>query len=599
VSGRLPISKGTFMHRSTHRVSRLKPALLACAFGIGLFSSSAALAQSAPAGGQLDSRALLELMVQKGLVTRAEADQLIAQATVAPPPQQQAQAAIPPGGVSGDTQTLPYIPQVVRNQLKDELRQELATQASAEGWARPGEVAEWTKRITLFGDLRVRGEGTFMDDGNFDLAFPDFGAINSGPGYNVSPSNPEAAPFLNSTRDRTFARIRARLGLHARIDDWISGEIRVATGSSNSPVSTNQSLGANGEFGKYAIWLDRANLRMKPMASVDLVLGRFENPFWTSELLFDEDLNFDGVALSSRARVSDQLAVSGTLGAFPIFNTDFNFGSNEAGAFASKDKYLLAAQAGIEFKPSEDIALKLAAGYFHFGKVQGEVSSPCQYYQDVCDTDATRPQFLQFGNSLFPIRDVIPDPADVRGSPELQYFGLASKFQVLNVHGQLDYTGFGDIGVRLEGDFVKNLGFNRRLVAMRAVNNLGPGTEIPNPNQDDDPDTDDATIIDPGPWDGGDIGWMAMLTVGKPDMVNVGDWRAFAGYRHLESDAVLDAFADSDFHLGGTNAKGWILGGGYTFGKNTSINARWLSSDSITGIPFSNDIIQLDLTTRF
>ena len=62
---------------------------------------------------------------------------------------------------------------------------------------------------------------------------------------------------------------------------------------------------------------------------------------------------------------------------------------------------------------------------------------------------------------------------------------------------------------------------------------------------------------------------------------------------------MLDAFADSDFHLGGTNAKGWTLGGGYTFGKNTSIGARWLSSDSITGIPFSNDVVQIDLVTKF
>lgn len=585
------------MFRSTLRRPRLKTTLLACAFGLALAGPGTAFAQSAAPSAQVDSRALLELMVNKGLVTRAEADQLLAQATVTP----QQQAAIPAGGVSGDTQTIPYIPQTVRNQIKDEVRTELANQAATEGWARPGEVAEWTKRITLFGDIRVRGEGTFMDEGNFGLAFPNFGAINAGPGYDISPSNPNAAPFLNSTEDRRSARIRARLGIHAKIDDWIGAEIRLATGNDRSPVSTNQNLGANGEFGKYAVWLDRANIRLTPTSGVDLVFGRFGNPFWTSEILFDEDLNFDGVAANIRAPLGDRLSVFANAGAFPIFNTDFNFGSNEAGAFSSKDKYLFAGQIGTEFKPTDTVALQLAAGYFRFDKVQGQTSSPCFFDQDVCDTDATRPQFMQFGNSLFPIRNIILDPSlpnPSLNSPQVQYYGLASKYEVLNVHGRLDYTGFGNIGVRLEGDYVKNLGFDRNLVSTRAINNLGPGVNVPNPN-DDPNNPNDNTIYNPGPWAGGDTGWMASLTVGKPDMVNVGDWRLSLGYRWVESDAVLDAFADSDFHLGGTNAKGWTIGGGYTFGKNTSIGARWLSSDSITGIPFSNDIVQIDLVTKF
>ena len=46
------------------------------------------------------------------------------------------------------------------------------------------------------------------------------------------------------------------------ITSALSKGFRVATGESNSPVSTNQSMGyANGQggnFSKYAIWLDRA-----------------------------------------------------------------------------------------------------------------------------------------------------------------------------------------------------------------------------------------------------------------------------------------------------------------------------------------------------
>ncbi|MEA3390691.1 MAG: putative porin [Pseudomonadota bacterium] len=584
--------KGMTMICSTTRRSRLKPALMACAAGLSLLASPA-FAQER----RVDGEKILELLVARGVITQGDADTIISQAEVAEPAPQQ-QAAIPPGGVTGDTQTIPYIPQTVRNQIKEELRTELATQASTEGWARPGEVAEWTKRLTLFGDIRVRGEGVRMADGNFNRSIQDFQATNAGGGYDISPSNLASPPALNTTEDRYRARIRARLGLHARIDDWITGEVRIATGAERSPVSTNQTLGGNGEFGKYAIWLDRANIRLTPLPGVDLAFGRFANPFWTSEMLFDEDLNFDGVAASLTYPVTDRLSVFANAGAFPIFNTDFNFGSTDAGAFSSKDKYLLAGQLGAEFKPVDDVRFKLAAGYFRFEKVEGRESSPCFHLQDVCDTDATRPQFMQFGNTVFPIRNIIPDPIDPQNSPEVQYFGLASKYEVLNVHGQLDLGFFSPIGIRLEGDFVKNLAFNRNRVAALAVNNFSPTTLIPNPDQDPS-DLDDDFISIPGTYDGGDTGWYANLVVGKPDLAEPGDWRVSLGYRRVETDAVLDAFADSDFHLGGTNAKGWILGGAYAIGKNTEIGARWLSSDVITGVPYSNDVVQIDLSTRF
>src|SRR5690606_14046331 len=212
---------------------------------------------------------------------REEADGLLAQATVAPTP-----APVPAGGVANGVQTIPYIPQVVRDQIKEELRAELGTQAQAQGWSAPGQTPEWTRGITLSGDIRVRGEGVFMDDNNADI-FVDYAAINAGGGQNINDKTPGyvGPPYLNTLEDRQRARIRARFGLKAQIDSWISAEVRVATGNDSSPVSTNQTLGGNGEFGKYALWLDRAAIRLTPAQDVTLDFGRFGNPFWTSELL--------------------------------------------------------------------------------------------------------------------------------------------------------------------------------------------------------------------------------------------------------------------------------------------------------------------------
>ncbi|MEM8309982.1 putative porin, partial [Morganella morganii] len=68
---------------------------------------------------------------------------------------------------------------------------------------------------------------------------------------------------------------------------------------------------------------------------------------------------------------------------------------------------------------------------------------------------------------------------------------------------------------------------------------------------------------------------------------------------YIQPDALPDGFNDSTFHLGGTNAKGYILGASYGFDKRVYGTARWLSSDEVYGAPFSIDVLQLEVNTRF
>jgi len=95
------------------------------------------------------------------------------------------------------------------------------------------------------------------------------------------------------------------------------------------------------------------------------------------------------------------------------------------------------------------------------------------------------------------------------------------------------------------------------------------------------------------------LGWQTKVTVGWPSIQNLGDWQAYLGYRHLERDAVLDAFADSDFRLGGTNSKGFFIGGSYGVDRNTWLSAKWLSADAIDGLPFGVDVVQVDFNAKF
>ncbi len=196
--------------------------------------SSAVTAGSGP----VDPRAMLELMVKKGLISQTEADAIIRQS--------RAQAIAAPAAESGVT-TVPYIPAPVRDQIKEELRKEVRQEAKADGWGNPNTQPQWLSRFTLSGDIRLRAEGIFNDKDNYDQ-FPNFAAINEGSGYDISPSNPNNPPYLNTTKDRFLPRVRARLDLIGKVNDWMSVELRIGTGNDVGPVSPNQTMGAAAEI---------------------------------------------------------------------------------------------------------------------------------------------------------------------------------------------------------------------------------------------------------------------------------------------------------------------------------------------------------------
>lgn len=562
------------------RPSRLRMAALAL-----LLAPAAALAQSAAASvdpAQLNPQVtlrLIDLLVAKGVLTRAQADDLIREAAALPAAAPVSPAGTPAYATAPGAVVVPYVPEPVRQQIKDELRAEVTAQAKSEGWAAPGVLPEWTQRLRLYGDLRVRGEGVFHPDGNYAF-FPDFGDINAGSGFDVVGAN--NAPFVNTTRNRSRMRLRARLGVSAQIADWVQADLRLATGSDRSPVSTNQTLGSGGNLSKYSLWLDRAALQLTPLEALSLSFGRFANPFWSSELVFDSDLNFDGVAARYDLAASDPdatFAPWASAGLFPVYNTDFDFGSTSTSKTRSRDKWMYGVQVGANWRFADATALRVGLGYFEYDQFEGKRSSPClaPTSADSCDSDGSRPQFQQFGNTLFALRDIVADPSNPNG-PQLQYYGYASKFGVADLHAQLQFAQFDPVIVSVEANVVKNTRYDpARILALGPVNNLG--------NQ--------------GVFEGGDMGYALNLTVGQPKPIQPGEWNVSLGYRYLESDAVPDGFTDSDFHLGGTNARGFIVGGTYALARKTWLGLRWLSANQISGPPYAVDVLQLDLGAEF
>ena len=92
--------------------------------------------------------------------------------------------------------------------------------------------------------------------------------------------------------------------------------------------------------------------------------------------------------------------------------------------------------------------------------------------------------------------------------------------------------------------------------------------------------------------------WQVGVKVGK-SVKKLGDWQAKYIYREVEGDAVFDAVSDSDFHEGGTNAKGSELGLKVGLYDGILFNASYFITEAITGPKDKLDRLQLDLVFKF
>lgn len=463
----------------------------------------------------------------------AAQDQLQVQPAVAVAVAAAAPAAPAAPAVKPGTVRVPYIPEFVRKELKDELRAELQAQAAREGWAGPGSVPDWVRRLEWDGDVRFRGQFDHFADGN-------------APQVSVVDTNRSRTLVLaNVSEDRNRLRVRARLGLTATIDPAWSAGVRLTTGSATDPLSANQTLG--NYQNRYTVLLDRAYLRYRYDDTANVVAGRFGNPWFGSDLVWANDLSFDGITAQWSPRLNDRLSGFLTLAALPVQEVELS----------ASDKWLFGAQVGATLGGvAGGMGAKLALGYYHYQGLLGRTSPAGSTINEF-----TAPAFAQKGNTYY----------NIASDPTRPLLGLAAEYRLLNLTGQMDFAAIAGKRMVLSGDYVNNLGFDRGAVSQRVGTDVAAQT----------------------------AGYQFRFLLGDTEVKRSGDWQVYTAYRRLERDAVPDAFSDSDLRLGGTNVKGYILGGSIGLARNTSLTVRYFSGDSLSGPPLSIDTAQIDLSTRF
>ncbi len=501
---------------------------------------------------------LIRLMVEDGVIPREKAEELLpardrgalADVVVRTPPAAAAPAA-PATGAPATAEAappekgvvrVPYIPEIVRNEMRDQIRQDVLAQAKAERWGDPGTLPGWMDRISFDGDLRLRYQGEYYGSGNTDPTTY----------YAVTGALRDGLPIGNTQTDVDGFRFRFRLGATAKVSDTFKVIARLATG--RTPVSANPRLGQYGDPDGFRLVVDRAAIAWDPDPRISAQAGRIGNPwFWPTDLLWYEDLNFEGGAITYKPRFSSTAEGFFTVGAFQMELLD-----PTQTVRAPRDKSMLGAQAGAEWIPDRNVGLKVGVGYFHYDSIEGQrntIAAPNA-------NDWTVPPFRQKGNTVFDIN---------AGTGQAARLALASRFHILNLSGALDLGHLDPLHVRLTGDYAKNIGFDRGEILARTGLDFEARTTA----------------------------YQTMLTVGNPDVWGRGNTSVFLGYRYVEPDAVLDAFTQANVLLGGTNAKGYMLGLNYGIDTNVWMRWRWLTANAIYGPALAIDVLQGDLMLKF
>jgi len=260
------------------------------------------------------------------------------------------------------------------------------------------------RRLRVFADARLRYQYIFYDEENFNEE-------------NVRSNGRFLNEILNTWADEQSFKYRIRFGLESR-NRYFDAAIRLSTGNTTNPISTNATFGDY--FNKDTVVVDQAYIKLKPWDFLSIYGGRMPNPWFSTDLVWDSDLNFEGLALAVNKPVTEKITPFMTIGAFPLQQSNVT----RLDDTSQHDKWLYAGQIGLKRKDAKGISAQIGLAYYYFSNITGELN------ETGIDgaTDWSMPRYTQYGNTWFPI-DPLYDPAK---------FGLASEFREADVTAMLD-----------------------------------------------------------------------------------------------------------------------------------------------------------------
>jgi Putative porin len=457
---------------------------------------------------------------------------------------------------------------IVTDQEAEEVRVELSKEAASTA-AGKWKLSTPINEIELYGDARMRYE------------------YRGGRTASNDPTNP------NDWYERHRERYRVRIGLRGTLlDDWFFG-LRLET--STSPRSTNVTFGddsgVNGPFSKDSdrISVGQAYLGYKGFPDITLTAGRMPNPLVTTPLLWDDDINPEGLAQQWKH----------------TFNVSFGGAGGAAESYSkegySKDgKGVVTTQAAAEpFKLKIDVFANFAQFVYDDTNPENPIG-PARttdtngFTQRVPTTDA----FLlawQVG-----ARFTFPNNIYFQLAPTLyNYTGTGDSFNTF-FQGDSNSTNQTGINSLLVLDMPVEFGWKLWELPMRIFGDFAVNLEA-----------DDRAKEAGHPGSGGQR-YAYEIGLGIGQLKAKSDWEIRGWWQHTEQYALDPNLVDSDIFDSRVNMQGVGVKAGYALADAIIFNLTWaygwrtngnFGTGGVGDIPINPldqyQIFQADLNVKF
>ncbi|MDP8212115.1 MAG: putative porin [Candidatus Zapsychrus exili] len=215
----------------------------------------------------------------------------------------------------------PIKAEIVRDETKKRVAEELAQ-------GKHPNLPEWIQTTKLKGDLRLRHQWSKKD----------------------------------GAEDRNRGRYRFRLGLESNVADNFKVAAGLSTGGTD-PRSTNQTMTNN--FETADIRMDYAYAQYQPKSWATIYGGKFTRKpvLWqTGDLLWDGDINPEGVAVALTRSASDDVNLFLNTGVFVLDESSSD----------TSDPVMYYAQPGMKWDMGDGMSLKMAVALYGFNSLKGK-----------------------------------------------------------------------------------------------------------------------------------------------------------------------------------------------------------------------------------
>jgi len=402
---------------------------------------------------------------------------------------------------------------------------EAAGQAKALKKASKLKVSDAIDNATIYGDIRVRGEAR---DG-------------------TTPAGVK--------REATKDRYKLALGVKTESGNWYS-DLALSMGSKGRSDNADFGTITAGEVDiKQGVYIKTAMVGYKATDWLTVEAGRMKNPLYTTPMVWDADLNVEGLSEQFKFKAGDAdlfltAVQSQYLGVRKTTNNvaDSGTGTTELFAFQGGAKYTL----------NDKTTAKAALTYTTYSKNL---------------TAGTSGYFGRTSSNFTGVNDL----------------------STIEVPAEINYMATSNVGVRLYGDYVYNTDADDRATKSGLTGTSGGATGSD------------------------DIAWLLGVVVGSAKDLKAfegiklakGDWQARLWYQDVGVWSTDASLVDSDIFDSRVNMKGTIFKAQYNVQDNVAVNFAYghgkkkntafyaMGAGDISGDLAKFNVMQLDLTYKF